>query len=228
MSTTTASVTTRSVFSRFGARVAKFTNDRDIAHEILVISISYVFVGCGAWNDGLLGFTPSPQSHVAEIAMAVVLSLEIASRLRFTREKSARFWFVLLLDALSVLTVLPGLLWISFARLARVLYAGGRLVMLLDRISCKTKNPMWLVILYPFIVPLVAAVVLAFERSIHSTTIHNYLQALSVCFAFALSLGNVRPESPFAMGMCGLLFLLGVMCIGVFTNAISARYLRND
>lgn len=228
MSATTASVSNRTALQRVGSRIAKFTNDRDIAHEVLVISISYVFVGRGAWNDGLLGFTPSPLSHFAELTMALVLSLKIASRLRFTLEKSARFWFVLILDALSVLTVLPGLLWISFARLARVLYAGGRLVILLDRISCKTKNPMWLVILYPFIVPLVAAVVLASERSVHSSTIHNYLQALSVCFAFALSLGNVRPESPFAMGMCGVLFLLGIICIGVFTNAISARYLRDD
>lgn len=227
MSASTCTVANRSVVARVGSQLSKLTNDRDIAHEVLVILISYVFVGCGAWNDGLLGFTPSPLSHFAELTMAVVLSLEIASRLRFTHEKSARFWFVLLLDALSVLTVLPGLLWISFARLARVLYAGGRLVILFDRISCKTKNPMWLVILYPFIVPLVAAVVLASERNIHSTTIHNYLQALGVCFSFALSLGNVRPESPFAMAMCGVLFLLGIICIGVFTNAISARYLRD-
>ena len=76
--------------------------------------------------------------------------------------------------------------------------------------------------------PLCAAVVLALERNIPTSSIHNYLTALGVCFAFALSLGNVRPESPFAMAMYGGLFLLGIICIGVFTNAISARYLREQ
>lgn len=55
----------------------------------------------------------------------------------------------------------------------------------------------------------------------------NELQAFGVCFVFALSLGNVRPTSPAAMAMCGVLFLVGIICIGVFTNAISARYLRD-
>ena len=139
----------RSTSERIGSQISKFPNDRDIPHEILVICISYVFVGCGAWNDGLLGFKPSGFSRLAELSMAFVLAFEIASRLRFTHNKTGRFWAILVLDILSVFTVLPGLLWISFARLARVLYAGGRLIMLLDRIACKTKNPMYLVVLYP-------------------------------------------------------------------------------
>ena len=40
----------------------------------------------------------------------------------------------------------------------------------------------------------------------------------------ALSLGNVRPANPLAMALCGAIFILGLVCIGVATNALSARY----
>ncbi len=201
-----------------------FTNQRDIPHEVLVICLSYAFVGCGAWNDGLLGFAPSPISRSAEWFMAALLTTEIASRLALTRKRSASFWAVLSLDALSVLTVLPGLLWVSVFRLVRVVYAAGRLIALLDRIARRSRNPLYLVSLYPFVIPLSAAVVLALERHEPSSPIHNYLQAISVCFAFALSLGNIRPVSGGSMAICGTLFLLGIICIGVLTNALSSRY----
>jgi hypothetical protein len=213
---------------RLAAAVSSFINDRDIPHEVLVICLSYVFVGCGAWNDALLGFAPSPASRAAEWLMAALLSVEIASRLLFTRNRSMRFWTVVLLDAISVLTIVPGLLWISFARLARVVYAGGRLIGLLDTMACKTHNPIYLVALYPFVVPLCAGVVLALERHQVGSPIHNYFDALAMCFAFALSLGNLRPTSAGAMAMCGILFLLGLICIGVFTNAVSARYISQN
>ena len=42
---------------------------------------------------------------------------------------------------------------------------------------------MYLVLLYPVVVPLFAAVVFALERTMPDSTIHNYFEALGVCFA---------------------------------------------
>jgi hypothetical protein len=208
--------------------IERFINESDTGHEIFVIAISYAFVFCGAWNDGLVGFVPSMWSHAFELFFAAALALEIIARTRFTHGKTPLFWLLLALDAVSVLTVIPALAGLTFLRIGRVLYAGIRLMRLLDRVAYRRKNPLYLVALYPVVVPLIAAVVFALERRTPGSHIHNYFQALGVCFAFALSLGNVRPANALAMALCGGIFIVGLVCIGVATNALSARYERNE
>jgi hypothetical protein len=156
--------------------------------------------------------------------MAAALVAEIASRLLLSNQKGRNFWLVLALDATAVTTVLPALTLVAFARLVRSFYATGRLAVLLDRVARRTKKASYVMIMLPFVVPLMAAVVYAIEKHTPHSTIHNYFQALSVCLGFAVSLGNIRPASPWSMAICGMLFLIGIICIGIITNAIYSRY----
>lgn len=189
-----------------------------------MIVASYTFVTIGAWNDRILGLAPTPLTRALELILALALALEIIARATLTSRRGNAFWIVLGLDALSVLTVIPWLVGASLLRLGRLLYAVVRLVHLLDRLALKRRNSLYLIVLYPVVVPLVAAVVYALESRTAHSTIRNYFEALAVCFQFALSLGNVRPENPWAMALCGMLFIAGIVCIGVATNAVSARY----
>jgi hypothetical protein len=210
--------------SRRWNRLRYFVNHQAIAHEVLVIAVSYAFIAAGAWNDGILGFAPSPLSRACEFLMAVILGLEILTRAAFIKDRSPTFWTLLLLDSVSILTIVPQISYLSFLRLGRLVYASIRLTALLDRLSCRAHNPVYLVGLYPLVVPLLAAVVFAIEKRTPGSAIHTYIDALTICLTFSLSLGNVRPTSPWAMAICGALFLAGLLLIGICTNAISARY----
>jgi hypothetical protein len=197
---------------------------RDVPHEAAVITISYVFIFAGAWNDGLLGFEPSAASRFAEYAMAVVLGAELTLRIRYTTGRGAGFWSLAALDVAAILTVFPMLDWIGFARIIRMCYAAVRLTRLLDRLAADRNNSMYAMTIVPFVVPLLAAAVYAFERGAPGAAIQNYGDALRMCFSFSLSLGNTRPSTDGAMAICGALFLIGLLTIGVLTNTISARY----
>ncbi|HZO94195.1 MAG TPA: hypothetical protein VFB22_10495 [Candidatus Baltobacteraceae bacterium] len=199
-------------------------NERDVEHEVVVICVSYAFILAGAWNDGLLGFPPSGTSRIAEIGAAVALAAEVATRLICTKRRGPRFWTLLLFDVISILTVLPALMWFTFARLVRMVYAAIRLTLLLDRLAADRNNGMFITGVFPFVVPVLAAVLFAIERRASGTTIHNYFDALKMCFAFSLSLGNVRPATTAGMAICGGLLILGLLTIGVLTNTITARY----
>lgn len=210
--------------SRTGFELRAFVNSDGVEHEGLVLGVSYLFILAGAWNDALLGFAPSIWSHALELLMATILALEIASRVMFTQNRTLGYYTILALDLVSLLTVFPFFIGAGFARLGRMFYAVWRLCRTLDKMASSRKNPLYLTALYPFGVPLMAAIVYALERHMPGSTIHNYFEALLVCFAFALSLGNVRPASPFAMAICGILFLAGLVCIGIITNWVSNRY----
>jgi hypothetical protein len=210
--------------SRIGSRLRAFVNSDGLEHEGAVIVVSYLFILAGAWNDALLGLAPSLWSHITELAMAAILAAEIASRVAFTEDRTRGYYAILLLDVISLLTIFPFFVGAGFARLARMFYAIWRLLRTLDKLASDNKNPLYLTVLFPFGVPLLAAVVYALERHIPSSGIHNYFEALLVCFAFALSLGNVRPASPVGMAICGSLFLAGLFCIGIITNWVSNRY----
>ena len=204
--------------------LAELMNERDITHEIVVIAISYLFILAGAWNDGLLGFSPSLISRAAEYVMATALAAEVVLRVRHTTHKRAGFWPLVMLDVASILTVFPMFGWITFARIFRMLYAAARLTRLLDHVAARRNNGMFVTAIFPFVVPILAAAVFAMERRAPGTAIHNYLDALKMCFSFSLSLGNVRPVSDAAMAVCGSLFIVGLLTIGILTNTISARY----
>ncbi len=210
--------------SRTGLRLRAFVNSDGIEHEGAVIVVSYLFILAGAWNDDLLGLAPSIWSRFTEWTMAAVLGAEIVSRVMFTYKRNRSYYLILLLDVVSLLTVFPFFDYAGFARLGRMFYAVWRLLRALDSMASSKRNPLYLTALFPFAVPLMAAVVYALDRHIPTSTIHNYLQALLICFAFTLSLGNVRPASPYGMAICGILFLAGLMCIGIITNWVSNRY----
>lgn len=199
-------------------------NERDITHEVVVISISYLFIFAGAWNDGLLGFAQSPISRTAEYVMASALAVEVVMRVRHTAHKRAGFWPLVILDVASIATVFPMFAWITFARIVRMFYAAARLTRLLDDVAARRNNGMYVTAIFPFVVPILAAAVFAMERRVPGTVVHNYVDALKMCFSFSLSLGNVRPVTDGAMAVCGSLFILGLLTIGILTNTISARY----
>jgi hypothetical protein len=205
----------------------KLMNRRDAMHELVVITVSYAFIFAGAWNDGLLGFPPSIWSVAAEWTMAAALLAEVVSRIAFTERRGTGFWGLVALDFASVLTVFPGFAWITFARVGRMLYAAGRLMRFLDRLAAERDNGMYITGIFPFVVPVLAAVVYSAERHTRGSPVHNIYDALRMCFAFSLTLGNVRPVSDIAKVVCGALFLLGLLTIGVLTNAISARYQKD-
>ena len=73
-------------------RLRYFVNHQAIAHEVLVISVSYAFIAAGAWNDGILGFEPSTLSRACELVMALFLAIEILSRVAFIKDRSPTFW----------------------------------------------------------------------------------------------------------------------------------------
>lgn len=208
-------------------RIRYFVNHQEITHEIIVITVSYCFIAAGAWNDSLLGFAPSTFSRSSEFLMAAVLGLEVLTRLIFTKKRPLSFWLLLLLDIVSVLTIVQAFFAIGFLRVFRLLYASMRLGVLLDRLARRYQNPGYLIGMFPLVVPLLAAVVFAIERRTTGSPIHNYVDALAVCFTFSLTPGNVRPASAWAMGICGALFLAGLLSIGICTNAISMRYIRS-
>ena len=199
-------------------------NDEDITHELIVITLSYLFIYAGAWNDGLLGFAQSAFSRGAEYAMAGALALEVFVRVRHTSQRRHGFWPLVALDILSILTVFPVFEWVTFARLARMFYAAARLTRLLDRLAAERNNGMYVTAVFPFVIPLLAAAVFVLERRASGTTIHNYIDALKMCFSYSLSLGSVRPVTGAAMAVCAALLVLGLLTIGVLTNTISARY----
>jgi hypothetical protein len=208
------------------ARLDYFVNDAAIAHEIFAIAISYLLIVSAFWNEELLGMAASPASHAFEIAIATMLVLEITSRIMFTQVRDTAFWAILSLDIISLLSVSPHFRYAVFGRVIRGVYATVRLTALLDALARRTKNASYLLPLFPLIVPIMASLVYAFERNAPGTPVHNYLDALGICFSFALSLGNVKPVTTGAMTICGALFVMGIVCIGIIINTISQRYDR--
>ncbi len=193
-----------------------------------MVAVSYVFVFAGAWNDRLIGLTPSAWSQALEWFMALVLALEIVSRILYSARKDAEFFVLLGLDIVSILTVIPALTGFAFARLARLGYASWRIVRLVDALARKRRQPMYLVWIYPLIVPLAAALLYAVERGLPHPAVRNYLDALGMCLGFALTLGSRRPAGYAGNIICGILFVGGILCIGIIANGLSRRYELDD
>jgi len=167
-------------------------------------------------------------SKVLEAAAASAIAAEIIARLALARNRPLGYWLILSLDVVSILTIFPQLRFFALARAVRGAYASLRLIVLLDRLARRAKQAAYLIFIFPLVVPLMAAIVYAFEYHAPHCPIRTYLQALSICFSFALSLGNIRPVTAGAMAVCGTLFLLGILCIGILTNSISLRYASSN
>lgn len=205
-----------------------FINSQGIAHEVVVVVVSYLFVFAGAWNDGYIGLVPSPASGVIEACMAAILVLEITSRLLFVRERRFSFYALIVLDVVSLLTVVPYLTGFAFARLFRLGYASWRTVLLLERLAKTRNNAMYLAWIYVLIVPLAAAMLFAVEAHAGSSPVKNYLDALAMTVGYALTLGSSRPSTYTGNVICGVLFVGGVLCIGIIGNTLANRYANEE
>jgi hypothetical protein len=208
--------------------IEEFVNSRGIAHEIVVVVVSYLFVFAGAWNDGYVGLIASPASGVIEACMAAILVLEITSRLLFVRERPPSFYALIVLDLISLLTVVPVLTGFAFARLFRLGYASWRTVLLLERLARARNNAMYLAWIYVLIVPLAAAMLFAVEAHSGRSPVKNYFDALAMTVGYALTLGSSRPATYTGNIICGVLFVGGVLCIGIIGNTLANRYHRDD
>lgn len=202
----------------------EFVNSRGLPRELVVIAVSYLFIFSSAWNDGLLGLLPSPLSLAVEIFMAVVLSMEILSRIFFSRDRSLGFYTLLSLDVLSLLTVVPALIGIAFARVIRLIYASWRTVALIERLARERNNAMYLVWIYPLVLPLAAAILYAIESQAPEATVKSYFSALAMTLSYSLTLGSNRPATYAGNIICGIIFVAGILCISVIGNTLAHRY----
>lgn len=189
-----------------------------------MITVSYLFIFAGAWNDGLIGLLPSTFSSVVEIIMATILVLEILSRVAFSKDKSFGFYGLLSLDVASLLTLVPALMGIAFARIIRLIYASWRTTALIERLARQRNNAVYLVWIYPLVLPLAAALLFAIESQSHHPAIKGYLDALAMTIGYSLTLGSSRPNTYAGNVICGILFVAGILCISVIGNTLAQRY----
>jgi hypothetical protein len=209
-------------------RIDNFVNSRGIAHEVVVVVVSYLFVFAGAWNDGYVGLVASPASGIVEVLMAIILLMEISSRLLFMRERRFGFYALIVLDFVSLLTVIPAAMGFAFARIFRLGYASWRTALLLERLAKARNNAMYLAWIYVLIVPIAAAMLFAVESQAGNSPVRNYLDALAMTVGYALTLGSSRPSTYTGNIICGVLFVGGVLCIGIIGNTLANRYQRGD
>ena len=217
-----------SMWDKLRHRLDAFVNSQGIAHEVVVVVVSYLFVFTGAWNDGYVGLVASPASGIIEFCMAAILVLEITSRLLFARERRPSFYALIVLDVVSLLTVVPFFTGFAFARLFRLGYASWRTVLLLERLARTRNNAMYLAWIYVLIVPIAAAMLFAVEFHAGNSPVRNYFDALMMTVGYALTLGSSRPTTYAGNIICGLLFVGGVLCIGIIGNTLANRYQRRD
>ncbi len=208
----------------FIGRLRTFVNSQSIGHELIVVIVSYLFVFAGAWNDGLVGLIPSVFSAAIELIMAAVLLLEIISRLLFTTRRGPGFYLLTGLDLVSLLTIVPALTGFALARLIRLIYASWRTAVLIERLADTRNNALYLVWMYPLVAPLAAALLYAIESQSQHPAIRNYPDALGMTVGYALTLGSVRPSTYAGNIICGILFVAGILCIGIIGNTLSNRY----
>ena len=206
------------------SRIARFVNSKDLDHELVVVAISYLFVFAGAWDDGIVGLPPSNWSRTFEWIMALILVAELLSRMIFMKRRGIGFFFLFCLDAVSLATLIPALTGLALLRLVRLLYASFRTAHLIDLAARKHHRPIYLLNIYPLVVPLAAAVLYLAERESRHPAVNNYLDALLMCFGFALTLGQSRPNTYIGNLICGTLFVGGIICIGIIANSLTNRY----
>lgn len=206
--------------------IRRILEGEDIYADALALILSYAFILFGTWNDGLLGMQPARWTYFVEWLLATGLAFEIGLRLCYARERAWYFYPLVLIDAISVATVIPGATFIQFARTIRILVSGGRMLQLIDGISRKRGNPYLVLLIYPFVVPIVAAFFFVVERHAANAQVHNYFQAFSLVMSYSLTVGLSanHPVTYTGKVLAGLMFLAGLMCVSIIGNTLSARY----
>jgi len=208
--------------------IGRFLEGEDVYADAVTLLLSYAFIFFGAWNDGLVGLQPTFWTFGLEWTLAFGLAVEVILRLRYSRERAWYFYPLIVIDSLSVATVIPGLTYVQFARTARILVSGGRMLQLIDVISRKRGNPYLVLLIYPFVIPVVAAFFFVVERHAANAQVHNYFQAFSLVLSYSLTVGLVgnHPVTYTGKILAGLMFLAGLMCVSIIGNALSDRYGR--
>jgi hypothetical protein len=100
--------------------------------------------------------------------------------------------------------------------------------LLLERLARTRNNAMYLAWIYVLIVPIAAAMLFAVESHAGHSPVRNYFDALAMTVGYALTLGSSRPSTYAGNIICGLLFVGGVLCIGIIGNTLANRYQRRD
>lgn len=83
---------------------------------------------------------------------------------------------------------------------------------------------MYLVWIYPLVIPLAGALLYAVERQSSHPGVNNYLDAIGMTLGYALTLGSDRPHTYAGNVICGIPFVGGILCIGIIANSLSERY----
>lgn len=208
------------------ARLERFVRSDNLTYDIVTLLLSYAFIFVAAWEDKLLGLPPNPFTLIGEYVLAGGLSIEIAIRVAFARERPWYFYPLIVIDAISVLTVVPALLYATFARVVRLLVSGARMLRLIDKISRRHGNPYLILLVYPLVVPIAAALFYIFESHHAGTQVHNFFQALVIMMSYSLTIGLASNHPVTSQGkvIAGMMLLTGLMCISIMGNALTDRY----
>lgn len=164
----------------------------------------------------------------AEYLLATGLAAEIVMRLMLTRQRPWQFYPLVALDTVAVLTVVPSLAIVTLARVIRLCVSGVRMLHLIDKLSRERGNPYLILLVYPLVVPVVAALFFAIERNAPQSQIHDYFGALVMMMSYSLTLGLAahHPVTYGGKAIAGAMLLVGLMCVAIIGNALTARYTR--
>lgn len=209
-----------------GRRLDALLGSDNLVEDFLTLGFSYLFILLAAWNDDLLGLPANVFTWAGEYALAAALAVEIVLRLAFVRKRPWYFYPLIVVDAISVLTVLPGIVYVNFARAARLLVSAGRMLQLIDRVSRSRGNPYLVLLVYPFVVPVAAALFFGFERNAPGTQVQNYFQAFTLMMSYSLTVGiaSNHPVTDAGKVIAGVLLLIGLLCVSIIGNALTDRY----
>jgi cytochrome c biogenesis factor len=207
-------------------RIERFVSPDNLSHDVVTLVLSYLFIIVAAWNDNLLGLTPGRMTQTAEYVLALMLACEVVLRVIFSRHRPWYFYPLIIVDAVSILTIIPSLIYATFARALRLIFSGVRMVHIIDKLSRARGNPYFVLLIYPFVVPIAAALFFLFERNQAGTHITNFFQSLIVVLSYSLTIGLVsnHPITYGAKLIAGIMLLVGLMCVSIIGNALSNRY----
>jgi hypothetical protein len=208
------------------SRVRAFLRGDTLAADAVSLVLSYAFILFAAWDDSLLGLEPNVFTYIAEYALALGLACEIAARLMLAVDRRWYFYPMIVVDAISVLTVIPSVVYVTFARVIRLVVSGGRMLHLIDRVARRNGNPYLILLIYPLVVPIAAALFFIVERDVANVQIHNYFQALVLMLSYSLTIGiaSNHPVTYTGKVIAGIMLLSGLLCVSIIGNALTDRY----
>jgi hypothetical protein len=208
------------------SRIERFLRDDALLVDVLTLVFSYAFILFAAWDDELLGLPPNIFTWFAEYALAAALACEVVFRLVYVVKRPWYFYPLIAIDIVAILTVIPGLMYVTFTRLARLLVSAGRMLQLIDQLARARGNPYLILLVYPLVVPIAAALFFVVERSASNVQVHNYFQALVLMMSYSLTVGlaSHHPVTYAGKLIAGVMLLTGILCVSIVGDALTDRY----